>query len=121
MSDSDSIRWMVTFFHSEGRRQDEPDFPKVDFWYPTKKASMEAGARVLQELKDRGDNRDWKAAGHPDPFAVGSGEHPGGQWILPLPPPKIFDPAKVPPMDLSDEEWDAFDRALRESRGRRET
>ena len=50
MSDSDSVRWMVTFFHSEGRRQDERDFPKVDFWYPTKKASMEAGARVLQEL-----------------------------------------------------------------------
>ena len=43
MSDSDSVRWMVTFFHSEGKRQDERDFPKVDFWYPTKKASMEAG------------------------------------------------------------------------------
>lgn len=121
MSDSDSVRWMVTFFHSEGRRQDERDFPKVDFWYPTKKASMEAGARVLQELKDRGDTRDWKAAGHPDPREVGAGRHPGGQWILPRPAPKVFDPDKVPPMDVSDEEWDAYDRALRDSRGRRET
>ena len=121
MKDVTSVRWMVTFYHSEAGSRDEPDFPKVDFWHPNKKASMEAGARVLRELKERGDNRDWKAAGHPDPFVVGSGQHPGGQWILPLPPPKIFDPAKVPPMDLSDEEWDAFDRALRESRGRRES
>lgn len=117
MKEVTSVRWMVTFYHSEGRWRDEPDFPKVSFWHPNKKASMEEGARILQELKDSGDNRDWKAAGHPDPLAVGSGQHPGGQWILPLPPPKLFDPAKVPPMDLSDEEWEAFDRALRESRG----
>ncbi len=37
------------------------------------------------------------------------------------PNPKIFDPEKVPPMVMSDEEWEAFDRALRESRGRRES
>ena len=119
MKELDSVRWMVTFYHSEGGSRDEPDFPNVEFWHPNKKASMEAGARVLQELKNRGDNRDWKVAGHPDPFAVGSGQHPGDQWILPPPPQKIFDEAKVPPMDLSDEEWDAFDRAFRESRGRR--
>ena len=120
MKDVRPVRWMVTFYHSEGGARDEPDFPKVDFWHPNKKASMEAGARVLQELKGRGDNRDWKAAGHPDPFKVGSGQHHGGQWILPPPPPKIFDPDKVPPMDLSDEEWESFERALRESRGRPE-
>ena len=116
MDDLDSVRWMVIFYHSEGGFHDEPDFPKVDFWHPSKKASMEAGARVLRELKDLGDTRDWKAAGHPDPFKVGSGQHPGGQWILPALPPKIFDPDKVPPMDLSDEEWESFDSALRESR-----
>ena len=116
MNDLDSVRWMGTFYHSEGGFHDEPDFPKVDFWHPSKKASMEAGARVLRELKDLGDTRDWKAAGHPDPFKVGSGQHPGGQWILPALPPKIFDPDKVPPMDLSDEEWESFDSALRESR-----
>ena len=120
MNDMDSVRWMVTFFHSEGGSRDEPDFPQVEFWNPNKKASMEAGARVLQELKDRGDNRDWKAVGHPDPFKVGVGQHPGGQWILPPPPPKIFDPDKVPLMELTDEEWEAFDSALRDGRGRRE-
>ena len=36
------------------------------------------------------------------------------------PSPKIFDPNNVPPMVMSEEEWEAFDRALRESRGRRE-
>ena len=116
MGDMDTVRWMLTFYHSEGGSRDEPDFPRVDLWHPNEKASMEAGARVLRELKERGDNRDWKAAGHPDPFAVGSGQHPGGQWILPPPAPKIFDPDKLPPMDLTDAEWESFDRAIRESR-----
>ena len=120
MSDFDSVRWMVTFFHSEGGWREEPNFPQVDVWHPTKRASMEEGARVLQELKERGDKRDWKAAGHPDPFEVGAGRHPGGQWILPRPAPKVFDPDKVSPMDVSDEEWDAYDRALRENRRIRE-
>ena len=40
--------------------------------------------------------------------------------ILNDPNPKIFDPAKVPVMDLPDEEWEAFHQALLESRGRRE-
>jgi hypothetical protein len=118
MNDIDTVRWMVVFFHSKGRARDETDFPKVDFWHPSKGASMAEGARVLRELKERGDKRDWIAAGHPDPFEVGAGRHPGGQWILPPPTPKIFDPQKVPPMELSDEEWEAFDSALRESRGR---
>ena len=121
MSDIDSVRWMVVFFHPEGGAQGEPDFPEVDFWYPNKKASMEAGARVLRELRERGDNRDWKASGHPDPFEVGLGLYPGEQWILPPPAPKIFHPDKVPPIDVTDDEWEAFDRALHESRGRRES
>ncbi len=37
------------------------------------------------------------------------------------PNPKIFDPRMSPPMVMSDEEWEAFDRALRESRGKRES
>ena len=74
------------------------------------------GARVLQELKERGDDRHWKAAEHPDPREVGAGRHPGGRWILPPSAPKIFDPDKVPTMDVSDEKWEAFDRAIRGSR-----
>ena len=41
--------------------------------------------------------------------------------ILNDPNPKIFDPVKIPPMDMSDEEWEAFDLAIREGRGRRES
>ena len=41
--------------------------------------------------------------------------------ILNDPNPKLFHPDEVPPMVMSDEEWEAFDRALRESRGRRES
>ena len=32
------------------------------------------------------------------------------------PDPKIFDPDKVVTIDLTDEEWEAFDRAIREGR-----
>ena len=41
--------------------------------------------------------------------------------ILNDPNPKVFDPDKIPPMDMSDEEWEAFDLAIKESRGRRES
>ncbi len=78
-----AVRWMVHFWHSEGKDRDEPCFPEIAFWQPNKETAMKEAARVLIELVEkRGDNRDWAAAGHPDPFAVGSGQHPGGQWIL---------------------------------------
>ena len=41
--------------------------------------------------------------------------------ILNDPNPKIFDPDKLPPLDLSDEEGEAFHQAIMESRGRRES
>ena len=70
----DGVRWMVSFWHADGGWRNEPDFPQVDFWYP---------ARVLIELREeREDERDWVAAGHPDPREVGAGRHPGGQWVL---------------------------------------
>ena len=37
--------------------------------------------------------------------------------ILNDPNPKVFDPEKVPPILMSDEEWDAFDSAIREGTG----
>ena len=67
MKEVTSVRWMVTFYHSEGRWRDEPDFPKVSFWHPNKKASMEEGARILQELKDSGDNRGLESSGSSRP------------------------------------------------------
>jgi hypothetical protein len=55
----------------------------VNFWHPDRETSRIEAARVLIELREvRKDQREWVAAGHPDPFAVGSGLHPGGQWIL---------------------------------------
>ena len=77
------IRWMVSFWHSDGRDRDESDFPKVSFWQPNEETARKEAARVLIKLAEqRQDTRDWKAAGHPDPFAVGAGQHPGGQWVL---------------------------------------
>ena len=76
---------------------------------------MKAGARVLQELKDRGDQRDWKVAGHPDPFYANSIHYPGGPWVLPPPSPKLFDPDTIPrasePFDV-----DEFIRVIRGDR-----
>ena len=83
MNNERPVRWMVTFWHSGGRSQDEPEFPEVDFWHSDKQTARAEAARVLIELAEqRGDKRDWVAAGHPDPFEVGIGKHPGGQWTL---------------------------------------
>ena len=79
----DGVRWMVSFWHPEGGRRDEPNFPDVEFWHADRETSMVEAARVLIELREvQEDERDWAAAGHPDPFEVGAGRHPGGQWIL---------------------------------------
>ena len=74
---------MVSFWHSAGGSQSDPDFPKVNLWHPDRQSARAEAARVLVELREeRSDERDWVAAGHPDPFQVGAGRHPGGQWIL---------------------------------------
>ena len=74
---------MLSFWHSHGGWKDESDFPKVEFWHQDRTHAREEAARVLIELREeREDTRDWVAAGHPDPFEVGAGRHPGGQWIL---------------------------------------
>ena len=83
MDEVQPARWMLTFWHSGGSYKDELDFPQVAFWHPDRQTARQEAARVLVELKEeRGDEREWIAAGHPDPFEVGSGRHPGGQWIL---------------------------------------
>ena len=79
----DGVRWMVTFWHPDGDRTAEPNFPKVDFWHPDKRTSRMAAARVLWELRERGDTREWVAAGHPDPFETPSlWYNPGANWTL---------------------------------------
>ncbi len=77
---------MLGFFHSGGAGQpyQEADFPKVEFWHEDKEECMAEGRRVLMELLDCGDTRNWVARGHPDPFAVGAGLTRGDQWILSL-------------------------------------
>ena len=78
----DGVRWMVTFWHPDGDRTAEPDFPKVDFWHPDKRTSRMAAARVLWELRERGDTREWVAAGYPDPFAVSRLSNHSPVWLL---------------------------------------
>ncbi len=83
MNETQPVRWMVNFWHSDGSYRDELDFPRVAFWHHNRKIAREEAARVLIELREeRGDERDWVASGCPDPFEVGAGRHPGGQWIL---------------------------------------
>ena len=83
MNNHRPVRWMVSFWHPEGDSRDEPDFPKVELWHADKRNARVEAARVLIELREsRGDDRDWVAAGHPDPLEVGAGRHTGGQWIL---------------------------------------
>ncbi len=74
---------MVSFWHPDGGIRNEPDFPAVEFWHPDRQTARAEAARVLVELRDeRRDERDWVAAGHPDPCEVAAGRHPGSQWIL---------------------------------------
>lgn len=75
-------RWMLSFWHSEGDWRGEAGFPDVEFWQPDNKTARAEAARVLAELRDSGDMRDWVAAGHPDPREVMAGNHFGGQWAL---------------------------------------
>ena len=83
MANHRAVRWMLSFWHPNGSRNDEPDFPKVEFWHPDRESSRAAAARVLVELREkRGDQREWVAAGHPDPFEVRVGRHTSGQWTL---------------------------------------
>ena len=74
---------MVSFWHPDGGSAHEPDFPNVDFWHSDRQSARTEAARVLFELREqRGDKRDWVAAGHPDPCEVAAGRHPGGQFIV---------------------------------------
>ena len=76
------VKWMVSFWHPDGRRATEPDFPQVDFWHPDKRTSRMEAARVLWELRERGDTRDWTASGIPDPWAVGQWGYISAPWTL---------------------------------------
>ena len=76
------IRWMVNFWHSDGDRTTEPDFPEAPFWHPNKRTARTAAARVLWELKERGDERDWIASGHPDPVEADVWAYISTAWTL---------------------------------------
>ena len=85
MSEAESVRWFVIFFHpDEDEESDRGDFPEVSFWQPDEATARAEAKRVLQELRAKGDCREWTAAGHPDPFAVAEGRHRIAQWILTL-------------------------------------
>ena len=82
LTEDTKVRWMVNFWHPDGDRTTEPDFPKVDFWHPTKRTAQTAAARVLLDLKARGDTREWVAAGYPDPFVVNRVSDFCPVWLL---------------------------------------
>ena len=83
MAEKKAVQWFLSFWHSDGTARYEADFPAVEFWHRDRETARKEAARVLIELREeRGDTRDWTAAGHPDPYAVANGRHPGGQWIL---------------------------------------
>ena len=83
MTYAKSVRWMVVFWHPDGDARSESDFPDVAFWHPDRGSAREEAARVLSELREEiGDDREWVAAGFPDPVEVSAGRHHGGQWIL---------------------------------------
>jgi hypothetical protein len=78
-----TVRWMVVFWHPNGEARCELDFPEVAFWHPDRRSARQEAARVLTELREeRGDKREWVAAGYPDPMEAGAGNHPLGQWFL---------------------------------------
>lgn len=82
-SKTDSVRWILVFFHSGEEDESERDnFPDVDFWQPDEETAASEARRVLRMLRDCGDQRHWKAALHPDPFAVAKGRHPIRQYII---------------------------------------
>ncbi|MCY3764506.1 MAG: hypothetical protein OXH06_03650 [Gemmatimonadetes bacterium] len=83
MAKHEQVKWMLGFFKKDdgSRPIEQPNFPEYGFWQPDKPTCTAEGRRVLRELRDGGDTSEWIAYGHPDPFAVGDGRHPGGQWM----------------------------------------
>ena len=79
-----AVRWISVFLHSGGNPQTEADFPKFDFWCPDRDSSKAQGERGLRELRERGDGRDWMAAGFPDPFKYKELRSTTGWFLDPL-------------------------------------
>ena len=85
MSEETSIRWFVIFIKpdaEEDRGAVSAGFPDLDFWHENGESAKQEAKRVLDQLRQQGDIRTWKAVGHPDPFEVAKGNHPVDQWIL---------------------------------------
>ena len=81
----EAVRWICVFLHSgSGNPHTEEDFPKFDFWCPDRDSSKAQGERVLRELRERGDGRDWMAAGFPDPFKYPELRSTTGWFLDPL-------------------------------------
>ena len=74
---------MVVFWHPDGPARDEAHFPGRVLLAYRQKERQGRSARVLIELREeRGDKREWTAAGFPDPMEAGAGPHPLAQWVL---------------------------------------
>lgn len=85
MNESLPVRWFVIFIKPEpngGGDVDTPDFPDLEFWHADKESARQEAERVMRELHEQGDDRNWKAVGHPDPLEVARGNHDVDQWIV---------------------------------------
>lgn len=83
VAEAESVKWFLVFYHDgEHDEMDHPELPTVDFWQPDRKTAEAEGERVLRELIERGDCRNWTAAAHPDPIMVAKGKHRIAQWLL---------------------------------------
>ena len=69
----ENVKWMLGFHTKDGDRDGGSGgmfFPNFDFWQPDKETCIAEGTRVLQELRNHGDARDWLAYGFTDPWEV---------------------------------------------------
>lgn len=81
-----TVRWMANVScpgKSGGDAYHQEDLPRLAFWHPTKEASQAAAQSWLRERMESGDNRDWMAFGHPDPYEVAARRLNGGECLGP--------------------------------------
>ena len=87
MTNINHARWIVGFYvRKEGRSRFYERFPAFESWHEDKKGAIAEGTRVLKELNNAGDTRDWVAFAQPDPIAVTSQyeSQQGEQWFIRL-------------------------------------
>ena len=76
MSDNPQLQWKVFLAIANCRNRAKHDLPPHEYTHPNKPFAIAEGKRVLRELLSRGDERDWYAGIHYDPFKVNEVKEP---------------------------------------------